>query len=70
MFCLHVCLCMHYVSGILEGQRRTLDFESLVLELWIAVSHRVGAGNRASRFSVRAITTLNCQAISSPSFTL
>lgn len=40
-----VCALTMYVSGTLGGQRRTLDLESLVLELQIAVSHHVGARN-------------------------
>lgn len=42
---MYVCALTMCVSGILEGQRRTLDLESPVPELWIAVSHGVGAGH-------------------------
>jgi hypothetical protein len=44
MFCLHVCLCIMFVSGVHRGQKRVSDL--LELELEIVASCHVGAGNQ------------------------
>lgn len=48
VFCMHIHLCTKCHPGALGGQKMAL--EPLELELWAAVSHRMGTRNRTQVF--------------------
>lgn len=62
-----MCECLAYIYvyashgwGTYGGQKRSLN--PLELELWVVISHHMGAGTR-TRFSARATVALNCWSI-------
>lgn len=64
-FALYVCLCTLCVPGGFGSQRSMVD--SLKLELFVVMSHYVGAGNQ-TKYSTRAARVLTTKSSLKPVF--